>query len=129
MNMHSECDLSGLRILVVEDEHLPAMAIEALLLHLGCEFSGPIATLEEALAAVADEALDGVILDVNLCGKRSDPVAAALIARGIPFIVLTGDISQCLDNFGDMPRLFKPVPVDPLIDAMLETFLSSAARG
>ena len=44
--------LSGLRILVVEDELLVAMMIEDMLQTLGCDVVGPAATLEDALAAV-----------------------------------------------------------------------------
>jgi len=129
MNLRSQCDLSGLRILLVEDEYLPAMAIETLLIDVGCEPLGPAATVQEALAAAEDEDLDGAILDLNLRGERSDPVAAVLMARGIPFIVLSGYASgfQRLEGFGDMPQLRKPVPADTLIDAMRRAFLVAAA--
>lgn len=129
MPVRSEDRLSGLRILLVEDEYLSAMAIEALLLDLGCEVVGPATTVDQALEALREAPLDGVLLDLNLRGERSDPVAAALQDRGIPFIVLSGYASgfHRLDGFGSMPQLRKPVPAAPLIDAMQEAFLATAA--
>jgi CheY-like chemotaxis protein len=128
MISYTECDLRGLRVLLVEDEYLSAMAIEALLLDLGCELVGPATTLDDALSAVDKDAPDGVILDLNLRGQRSDPVAEALAARGIPFIVLSGYASgfQRLEGFGDMPQLRKPTNADTLIETMLRTFLITA---
>ena len=124
MKPYSEGDLSGLRVLLVEDEYLPAMAIEALLLDLGCDLRGSVGTVQEALAAVEDGALDGAILDLNLRGQRADPVAAALAARGIPFVVLSGYApgEQPLNGYGNGPHLRKPVSAEALIDAMLRAF-------
>ena len=42
-------ELSGLRVLVVEDEALIAMALEDILLDLGCTVIGPASTVETAL--------------------------------------------------------------------------------
>ena len=50
--------LSGKRVLVVEDESLVAMLLETILEDVGCTPVGPASTVDAALAAVADEALD-----------------------------------------------------------------------
>jgi len=83
----------GLRLFVVEDEAIVAMAMEGMLTDLGCIVVGVAGTLAQALAhvgAVADT-LDGAILDINLGGgEKSYPVAEALTQQGIPFLFATG---------------------------------------
>src|ERR1700761_2303856 len=78
------------RILVVENEYLVAENIMAMVEDLGHEVVGPVPTINEALAAIANEKLDGVLLDANLNGSSSAQIAAELDARGLPFVVVTG---------------------------------------
>ncbi|NKE44041.1 PAS domain-containing protein [Roseomonas frigidaquae] len=80
------------RILVVEDEPLVAMDVEAILHGLGCEVVGPAATLAEALRLAEQEAghLDGAVLDVNLGGHAAFPVANLLVQRDVPVVFATG---------------------------------------
>lgn len=83
--------LGGRRILIVEDESLVAMLLETILEDMGCETVGPISTVAEALALIeGGEALDGALLDVNVAGVEVFPAAAALDARGVPFVFSTG---------------------------------------
>lgn len=82
--------LKGKRILVVEDEALIAVMVEDMLAEMGCEVVGPAATIESALAFSRSEVLDGAVLDVNVRGERIDPVAEALMSRGIPVLFATG---------------------------------------
>lgn len=56
----------------------------------GCTVAGPVGRLQQALDVAQHEALDGAVLDVNLAGELSFPVAAALDARNIPYVFLTG---------------------------------------
>lgn len=79
-----------LRVLVVEDEMLVAMNIEDMLLDLGHEVAGLASRLEPALALAREGAFDVAMLDVNLAGHASFPVADILRARGIPFLFATG---------------------------------------
>lgn len=78
------------RVLVVEDEALVAMGVEALLEDLGCEVLGPASTVEQALKLLATTDPDGVILDLNLGGEWAFPVAEELHRRHIPFVFATG---------------------------------------
>jgi len=116
----------GLRILVVEDEYLIAVDIETSLENMGCQLLGPVATIEEALAIVRSERLDGVLLDANLKGISSSPVAVELLARAIPFIVVTGygHLELEPDVLNTAPRLGKPFDERGLEKALLATFLS-----
>jgi DNA-binding NtrC family response regulator len=78
------------RILVVEDEALVAMLVEDALMDAGFGIIGPAATVEEAMRLLNDERPDAVVLDLNLAGETSTPVADELAARGIPYVIATG---------------------------------------
>jgi len=78
------------RILIVEDEPLVAMLLEDMLLDLGYAVVGPAGTLQEGLSLARSEAIDAAILDVNLNGARSFPIAEILQARHVPYFFATG---------------------------------------
>jgi CheY-like chemotaxis protein len=78
------------KILVVEDEILVAMFLEDLLIGMGHEVVGPASRLGEAMEFARNSAIDFAVLDVNLAGDTSFPVADLLRARGIPFVFATG---------------------------------------
>jgi DNA-binding response OmpR family regulator len=80
----------GRRVLVVEDEALVAMLVEDALIDAGFAVIGPAATVEEAMNFLAAERPDAVVLDLNLAGETSTPVADALASRGIPYVIATG---------------------------------------
>jgi len=78
------------RILVVEDEALVALLVEDALADAGFDVLGPAATVSEALALLGRETPDAVVLDLNLAGESSTPVADALTRLGIPYVIATG---------------------------------------
>lgn len=117
LNIHS------LRILVVEDNLLTADSIQDLLETSGCEIVGPAATVDEALGLIANAVLDGAVLDINLAGELSFPVAAALIERDIPFLFLTGyDDLVVPPQYRAMRRLEKPVDMRQLGEIVTSSF-------
>jgi CheY-like chemotaxis protein len=75
--------LSGRRVLVVEDEMLVLIMIEDMLADLGCKSVTSAATIDKALALIDAQAFDFALLDINLNGSNSHPVAEALMARGV----------------------------------------------
>jgi len=84
-------DLKGLKVLVVEDESMVSMLMEDMLQDLGCMVVGTIARFDDALKqAINDPAFDVALLDVNLNGKQTFPIAEQLAARGVRFIFATG---------------------------------------
>lgn len=85
-----EIVLSGLRVLVVEDEALIAMLIEDALEELGCTLVAVAANLTDALDKAAALDIDVAILDVNLNGREVFPVAELLASCGLPFVFSTG---------------------------------------
>ena len=76
-------------MLVVEDNQAASLYIEDILDRLGCVVIGPFPTMPEAREAAKTQAIDLALLDVNLAGVLSYPVAQILDERNIPFILLT----------------------------------------
>jgi len=100
--------LEGLRVLVVEDEPVVAMYLEDLLEALGCETIGPASRLADGLVLAGGNGFDVAILDINLGGERSTPIAEALRARGLPFAFASG-YGAPPEGFGDeVPMIEKP---------------------
>jgi DNA-binding NarL/FixJ family response regulator len=115
-------ELRGLRILVVEDEFLVAMELEAMLQDLGGEVIGPLARLDEAVASALETTLDVAVLDVNIGGRLVTPVADALAARAIPFVFCTGyDGSSLPGRHAAAPILMKPCQAHELKNALLSS--------
>lgn len=113
--------LTGRRMLIVEDEMLVLMQIEMTLNELGCSAICASAKVTEALALLAKQPFDAAILDVNLGGEKSYPVADALAQRGIPFVFSTG-----YSNHGDRADLEdRPVLRKPYTRAALIAVLES----
>jgi CheY-like chemotaxis protein len=83
-------ELTGKRVLIVEDELLVALLIEDLLIELGCQTLGPCGSVALALDAARSERFDLAVLDVNLAGEMVYPVAEVLAQRQIPFLFLSG---------------------------------------
>lgn len=101
--------LSGRRVLVIEDEMTVAMLLEDMLADLGCEIVGPAVRLDQALAMIDLEAIDAAVLDVNLNGTKSYPIADALVARGVPFVFSTGyDKDTLINGYPSFRVLQKP---------------------
>jgi CheY-like chemotaxis protein len=108
-----------LRILIVEDEMLVAMNIEDMLLDLGHEVAGLAGRLEPALALAREADIDVAMLDVNLAGEQSFPVADALIVRGVPFLFATGyGLKGIPERYRDRPVLQKPFRAGDLSQAL-----------
>ena len=109
----------GLRVLLVEDEPLVAMNVEDMLDALGCVVVAAAARVDEALLVVEREALDAAVLDVNLDGRPSFPVADALAARDVPFVFATGyGPSGLREDLRGRPSLQKPFRLRQLAEAL-----------
>jgi DNA-binding NarL/FixJ family response regulator len=112
--------LSGLRILIVEDELLCAMELEQLLRDLDCEVVGPVGRVGDVVPAADSAALDGALLDVNLHGQRSYPAASALRGRNIAVVMVTGygELPDCPDDLKGVPTVNKPFNRQQIEQAM-----------
>jgi CheY-like chemotaxis protein len=107
------------KALIVDDEALVALSLEEMLREAGFEIAGSVGSLEKALATLEACPCDVAVLDVNLRGRSTEPVAAALRRRGTPFVVVSGyGRAQLSGQFGDAPLLSKPFQSDDLIRAI-----------
>lgn len=121
-------DVTGCRVLVVEDETLIAVLIEEILAEMGCEIVGPIGKLETALRTAKDGGFDIAILDVTIRGGKVYPVAEELIARGVPFILASGYGDWALPpTLREKRRLTKPfTPAE--LEEQVRLLFSEAVR-
>lgn len=112
-----------MRILLVEDEVLVAMDLSMAIERMGHEVLGPVHRLATGLTLAEREQIDLAILDLNLSGEFSFPIAQILRERGVPHVFLTGyQLSQLPEEYRDAPLLPKPVSHQELersIDAAL----------
>ena len=100
----------GNRLLLVEDEALTGMMMSDMLTELGFDVIGPFGRLADAMAAVGREDFHAAVLDVNLDGEMVYPVADAVLARGVPFVFVTGYSAEGIDRrFAQVPVLQKPI--------------------
>ena len=107
------------RVLIVDDEPIIAMDLELLLLDAGYEIAGVTGRIAKALSLVEIEIIDVAILDANLGGETSAPVADALSARGVPFLVWSGyDAHQLPPVLRGAPSLRKPASSTQIIQTV-----------
>jgi len=101
--------LSGVRVLVVEDEMMVSMLLQDMLSDIGCTPVGPARRMGPALKLIEHAGFDIAILDVNLNGDESYPIADALAARAIPFVFASGYSADSLrEKYRSIPSLQKP---------------------
>ena len=80
------------RVLVVEDEVLVGMLIEKMRQALAYELVALSTHLDEALSLARTASFDFAVLDINLNGTQSFPVAEVILARGLERQVAGGTI-------------------------------------
>jgi CheY-like chemotaxis protein len=115
-------------VLVVEDEALVSMLLEAMLEDLGCAVVGPASRVAEALTLIDGRLaeIDVALLDVNVAGDQVFPVAERLKAAGKPFAFSTGYGEAGLnDGWRGAASLQKPYTFDD-VQRVLEAL--AAAR-
>jgi CheY-like chemotaxis protein len=118
--------IEKLSVLVVEDEGLISMFIEDMLTDMGHEIGAVAASMEAAMQAAATGSFGLAIVDVNLDGTPSYPVAEILRSRGIPFVLATGYGAAGLDPgyAGASSTLQKPFTQEDLHAALLRIIAS-----
>ncbi len=116
--------MNQLRILVVDDESLIAMALNDQLEYLGHEVVGTASSGPEAIELAREHEPDLVLMDVHLGGGIDGLEAAARInaARATPVIILTGFPDKVLvergRECGVVAHLLKPIDIDDLRQAV-----------
>jgi len=110
---------SRARVLVVEDEYLIRILVEDMLADLGYDVAAAVGTFAEASAQAAKGEFDAAILDINLDGRDTYPVADILAKRGVPFVFVTGYGERSLaPPYRDQLVLPKPFQAGQLEDAL-----------
>lgn len=109
--------IAGRTILVVEDEFIVAAMLADVIEDEGAQVLGPVGSLDEALALSAQDGIDAAVLDWNLGGEPGAPVARALMARGVPFVIATG-YGDVEPEFAHVTVLSKPYAPHRLIEAL-----------
>lgn len=114
--------LSGVRVLLVEDNFLVGASMRRMLEHLGCEVVGPVAGVAEAERLAQSERLDAGVLDINILGGTSTPVAQRLTNRGCRFLFVSGygSPANLPPDLKQVRRLAKPVDEGNLAVALAE---------
>lgn len=108
------------RILVVEDEALIAAQIEETLAGAGYTVLGPAARVAEAFDQLYVAAPDAALLDINLAGEASFPLAELLRSKRIPFAFCSGygEPSILPESLKDTPFIAKPFETEELLRLM-----------
>ena len=109
----------GVRVLIVEDEPLIAENLRTTLVEADFVIAGMASKVERALKLVESVDCDVAIVDANLAGVSAGPAAAALSARGRPFIVLSGYTREQLGReFSGGVFIQKPYTTAQLLDGL-----------
>jgi CheY-like chemotaxis protein len=113
-------ELSGRRVLVLEDEYFIADDIARTLEQAGAEVVGPFTRHADALNALKrEQPVDFAVLDINLQGEISFVVADALKERHVPFVFATGYGQPAIPaNHQQVPRWEKPFEPEALTEAL-----------
>ncbi len=112
-------ETKALRIFIVEDEILVAMNLEDMLGELGHNVIAIAMRLTQAIELAGRSEIDLAILDLNLAGSLSFPIADILRQRGVPFIFATGYGSQGMtENYRNEFVLVKPYGIHELQSAI-----------
>jgi len=99
-----------MRVLLVEDNFIIALDLAGLVREAGAEPVGPVASVRDALGAIAAGGVDAAILDINLGEEDALEVADTLDRQAIPFAFATGYSPQDVlpPAHAAMPVLAKP---------------------
>jgi len=126
---HEPLNLSGVRILVVEDSWQVGLALMSFLTDLGAEVSGPVATIADAQRLASDQPPDAALVDLNLRGgELADRLIDRLHEQGVYIIVHTGYSTLPVAVRHAAAILQKPVHEAALI-ASLRPVVTRKAQG
>jgi DNA-binding response OmpR family regulator len=108
--------LTGITVLVVEDEYLIALEAQRMIEEAGAAAVVLANTVNEIRKLLADgPQIDAAILDLKLGKEDASPVMAEFRERNIPFLIATGFDGGAPEG---VPRLSKPYRDTELIAAI-----------
>ena len=116
-------ELSGRRILVVEDLPVVAPFTVDALEDLGCAVVGPAPNMAVAREMIEAGEFDAALMDIHIRGERVFPLCEVLAAKGVPFVLTSGYADWSMaDKWDDRPRLQKPYTIDQMEAALRALF-------
>ena len=103
--------LAGKRILIVEDEPLIGLDLEAAVKDCDGIVVGIVSTVAAASQTVETEILHGAILDLQLKDQLALPVMEQLASRDIPFVIHSGQADDSIASaWPGVPIIGKACP-------------------
>ena len=116
-------------VLLVEDQAIVACDLQRFLDGTGYHVVGPVRSPDEALSEIANNQLDGAVLDVKLLGDAAPQVADALKAAKVPHIFINGwAVGPSPERCHDRPLLNNPYDYHSLLDALNDAMSESSPR-
>ena len=116
--------LSGRSILIIEDEMLILMMIEDMLADLGCKSVSVASKIGPAITLIDGQVFDAAMVDLNLNGIASYPIADALIEHDVPYFFSTGSsVTNIRDGYRDQDVLKKPFTFEQLGNMLSRSLL------
>ena len=114
-------ELENLRFMILDDEAIIALDLAGMLEDLGHTVVSMATRVAGGMDFARHGDLDMAILDINVNGVTSFPLASILQGRGIPVIFASGYGERGLiDGFRDALVLTKPYGVDDLTRRVAE---------
>ncbi len=122
LDMKDAPDLTGRKVLVVEDDYYIAGDTAAALRGAGAEVLGPCPSEDATLDLLETRTPSHAVLDLNLGGGGPRfEIARVLSKRGVPFLFMTGyDPDKIPPELEDVPRLQKPVTFRTIVEAVAQ---------
>jgi two-component sensor histidine kinase/ActR/RegA family two-component response regulator len=118
------------RVLLLEDDYIVSCETKAMIERCTESAVSVTPSIEAAFTAIKHQRFDAAVLDVNIRGEFSGPVAERLAADGVPFVFATGYGSrdQQLQDFGAREILTKPI-LEPRLATVLADLLADQPGG
>ncbi|PVM82960.1 response regulator [Caulobacter endophyticus] len=122
-------DLSGRRVLVVEDDFYLAGDTSRALREAGAEVVGPVPRPGPALEVLAREDLDAAVVDINLGEGPSFALADALKRAGVPFLFVTGyDEALIPQRLSNVAMILKPADKAAILEGVADLWRVPAIK-
>jgi DNA-binding response OmpR family regulator len=123
-------EFNGLSVLLVDDEYLIALDAEQILKEFGVKRVEIAATLAKAEKQATLGEFDIAVLDVNLNGQVSFPIAQTFAQRGIPVVFASGYELQdrTVPGYDNPVCVTKPYTSDRLKDALSTALARTVSR-
>jgi two-component SAPR family response regulator len=116
-----------LRFMILDDEAIIALDLAGMLQDLGHTVVSMANRVAGGMEFAKHGDLDMAILDINVHGVTSFPLATVLQDRGVPFIFASGyGESGLIDGFRDALVLTKPYGMDDLTQVVAKARVAAA---